>query len=225
MRVDTSLTEIRAERQYDYKMVELKLDEDVTLGSSILTDLPGLLKVCLQTANGGKGATHLHNLHDLVGEIYVAPYVLHESNFAFTLKVSEEVVGYVLGVLDTGRFESRLDREYWPATKAKYAALTQDLKPRDVSLIEELNRQGFSPKELISEYPSHLHIDIIESHQGFGYGKTMILHLLKALQDAGSSGVHLHVSASNDHANRFYKKLGFIEIHTNASEIIMGLVF
>jgi len=206
-------------------MIELQLDEGVKLQSSIPADLPGLLKVCLETANGGKGATHLHNLHDLVGEIYVAPYVLHEQNFAFTLKASEKVVGYVLGVLDTGRFESRLDTDYWPATKAKYSALTQDLTPHDVSLIEELNRQGFSPKELISKYPSHLHIDIIESHQGFGYGKTMILHLLKALQDAGSSGVHLHMSASNDRANGFYKKLGFVEIHTNESEIIMGLVF
>jgi ribosomal protein S18 acetylase RimI-like enzyme len=206
-------------------MIELQLDEGVKFQSSIPADLPGLLKVCLETANGGKGATHLHNLHDLVGEIYVAPYVLHEQNFAFTLKASEKVVGYVLGVLDTGRFESRLDTDYWPVTKAKYANLTQDLTPHDVSLIEELNRQGFSPKELISKYPSHLHIDIIESHQGFGYGKTMILHLLKALQDAGSSGVHLHMSASNDRANGFYKKLGFVEIHTNESEIIMGLVF
>ncbi len=206
-------------------MIELKLDEGVKLQSSIPADLPGLLKVCLETANGGKGATHLHNLHDLVGEIYVAPYVLHEQNFAFTLKASEKVVGYVLGVLDTGRFESKLDTDYWPSTKAKYAALTRDLTPHDVSLIQELNRQGFSPKELISKYPSHLHIDIIESHQGLGYGKTMILHLLKALQDAGSSGVHLHMSASNDRANGFYKKLGFVEIHTNESEIIMGLVF
>jgi ribosomal protein S18 acetylase RimI-like enzyme len=206
-------------------MIELQLDEGVNFQSAIPADLPGLLKVCLETANGGKGATHLHNLHDLVGEIYVAPYVLHEQNFAFTLKASEKVVGYVLGVLDTGRFESRLDTDYWPVTKAKYANLTQDLTPHDVSLIEELNRQGFSPKELISKYPSHLHIDIIESHQGFGYGKTMILHLLKALQDAGSSGVHLHMSASNDRANGFYKKLGFVEIHTNESEIIMGLVF
>jgi ribosomal protein S18 acetylase RimI-like enzyme len=53
----------------------------------------------------------------------------------------------------------------------------------------------------------------------------MILHLLKALQDAGSSGVHLHMSASNDRAKGFYKKIGFVELHSNANEIIMGLVF
>jgi ribosomal protein S18 acetylase RimI-like enzyme len=206
-------------------MMELQLDEGVILRPSNPNDLPGLLKVCLETANGGKGAIHLHNLHDLVGEIYVAPYVLHEPNFAFTLEANEKVVGYVLGVLDTGSFESKLDTQYWPATKAKYASLTQDLTPHDVSLIEELNRQGFSPEGLISKYPSHLHIDIIESHQGFGYGKTMILHLLKALQDSGSSGVHLHMSAANDRANGFYKKLGFVEVEANANEIIMGLVF
>jgi ribosomal protein S18 acetylase RimI-like enzyme len=206
-------------------MNELQLDAGVKLTPSTLADLPGLLKVCLETADGGKGATHLHNLHDLVGEIYVAPYVIYETNFAFTLKANEKVVGYVLGALDTGRFESKLVADYWPATKAKYAALTQDLTPKDVSLIKELNGQGFSPAELIAQYPSHLHIDIIESHQGLGYGKTMILHLLKALQDAGSSGVHLHMSASNDRAKGFYKKIGFVEVNSNANEIIMGLFF
>ena len=66
-------------------MNELQMDAGVKLTPSSLADLPGLLKVCLETADGGKGATHLHNLHDLVGEIYVAPYVIYEPNFAFSL--------------------------------------------------------------------------------------------------------------------------------------------
>jgi len=206
-------------------MKELQLAEGVTLRQSKLSDLDQLLKVCIQTANAGKGASHLHNLQDLVGEIYVAPYVLHQPDFAFSLTANNKVVGYVLGVLDTGKFESKLDKDYWPATKAKYSAITQELTPHDLSLIEELGRQGFSSPELITRYPSHLHIDIIESHQGFGYGKLMILHLLKELKAAGSIGVHLHMSASNERAYGFYRKLGFTEVSANSSEIILGLIF
>jgi ribosomal protein S18 acetylase RimI-like enzyme len=33
------------------------------------------------------------------------------------------------------------------------------------------------------------------------------------------------MSAANDRANGFYKKLGFVEVEANKNEIIMGLVF
>jgi ribosomal protein S18 acetylase RimI-like enzyme len=51
----------------------------------------------------------------------------------------------------------------------------------------------------------------------------MIAFLLSELRQAGSSGVHLHMSASNDRARIFYKKFGFIELIEDANECIMGL--
>jgi ribosomal protein S18 acetylase RimI-like enzyme len=78
---------------------------------------------------------------------------------------------------------------------------------------------------LIAKYPSHLHIDIVEKYQGAGYGKSMIAFLLQELKTAGSAGVHLHMSASNDRARGFYKKFGFVEVVENANECIMGLTF
>ena len=203
----------------------LQLASDVSLRPAILSDLPQLLQVCIQTANAGQGATHLHNLQDLYGEIYVAPYVIHEPGFAFSLIAGDEVVGYLLGVLDTGKFEDKLDSAYWPATKAKYNSITEDLTPHDLSLIKELGKQGFSQPKLISKYPSHLHIDIIQAHQGLGYGKSMIVHLLNELKSAGSAGVHLHMAARNERAKGFYQKLGFSEVSTDGDETIMGLIF
>jgi len=206
-------------------MKEILLDDNVSLLPSVHYDLPELLKVCLKTANSGSDATHLHNLHDLVGEIYVAPYVLYEPKFAFTLKAKEKAVGYVLGALDTARFESRLETEYWPKTRDKYAKFTEGLTPHDMRLIEKLGKQGFSAPELIAKYPSHLHIDIIESHQRLGYGKLMMKHLLKELKNFGSIGVHLHMSSSNNRAKVFYEGLDFVEFDVNPHEIIMGLSF
>ena len=78
---------------------------------------------------------------------------------------------------------------------------------------------------MTAKYPSHLHIDIVEAHQGAGYGKSMIAFLLEELKAAGSAGVHLHMSASNDRARGFYKKFGFVEVFENANECIMGLAF
>ena len=115
--------------------------------------------------------------------------------------------------------------EYWPVTRAKYQQVNLDISPSDSDLLLELGKQGFSDKTLVTKYPSHLHIDIVESHQSAGYGKSMISFLLSELKDAGSLGVHLHMSASNDRARAFYKKFGFNEIFEDTNECIMGLIF
>ena len=212
-------------RRYDYGVKEQHLGSGVLLRAANLTDLPGLLRVCLETGDSGKDATHLHKLPDLVGDIYVAPYVLHEPDFAYALVSEERVVGYLLGVLNTKTFENILVEKYWPIAKAKYQQINFEITSSDAELLKELEKQGFSDESLIAKYPSHLHIDIVDQYQGAGYGKSMIAFLLEELKVAGSKGVHLHMSASNDRARSFYKKFGFVEVVENANECIMGLTF
>lgn len=206
-------------------MKEYILGSGVVLRSAQLADMPELLRICLQTGDSGKDATHLHNLPELVGDIYAAPYLLHQPEFAFVLVADNEIVGYLLGVLDTANFEMVLANNYWPQAKAKYSQINSEIAPKDQELLNDLAKQGFSDPGLIAKYPSHLHIDIVESHQSAGYGKAMIAHLLTGLKTAGSKGVHLHMSSKNDRARAFYKKFGFIELREDAGECIMGLTF
>lgn len=206
-------------------MKEQHLGSGVLLRTAKVTDLPDLLRVCLETGDSGKDATHLHMLPELVGDIYVAPYVIHEPDLAYALLSDKRVVGYLLGVLDTRAFESLLVDKYWPLAKAKYQHFKTEITDSDRELLKDLDKQGFSDESLTAKYPSHLHIDIVEAHQGAGYGKSMIAFLLEELKAAGSTGVHLHMSASNDRARGFYKKFGFVEVFENANECIMGLTF
>jgi GNAT superfamily N-acetyltransferase len=60
-----------------------------------------------------------------------------------------------------------------------------------------------------SDYPAHLHIDLIGRAQGAGNGTRMMSVLLAALRERGVSGVHLEMSAVNHRAKAFYLKLGF----------------
>ncbi len=204
-------------------MKEQHLGSGVLLRAANTADLSELRRICLETGDSGKDATHLHKLPELVGDIYVAPYVIHEPEFAYVLLAENKVVGYLLGVLDTKSFENTLVEKYWPITKAKYQQIDFEITHSDQELLAELGKQGFSDERLTQKYPSHLHIDIVESHQSAGYGKSMIAYLLSELKQAGSSGVHLHMSASNDRARVFYRKFGFIEVVENANECIMGL--
>jgi ribosomal protein S18 acetylase RimI-like enzyme len=202
---------------------EHNLGSGVLLRAANIADLPELRRICLETGDSGKDATHLHKMPELVGDIYVAPYVIHEPDFAYVLLAENKVVGYLLGVLDTRSFEKTLVEKYWPIAKAKYEQINFEITPSDQELLAELSKQGFSDEELTERYPSHLHIDIVESHQSAGFGKSMIAFLLSELKQAGSSGVHLHMSASNDRARVFYKKFGFVEVVENANECIMVL--
>ena len=82
-------------------MNEQHLGSGVLLRAANIADLPELRRICLETGDSGKDATHLHKLPELVGDIYVAPYVIHEPNFAYALLAENKVVGYLMGVLDT----------------------------------------------------------------------------------------------------------------------------
>ncbi len=63
--------------------------------------------------------------------------------------------------------------------------------------------------DLLAAYPSHLHIDVLPRQQGQGLGGRLMQSLLDALRQAGSTGVHLVVSAGNPNAIGFYHHQGF----------------
>jgi ribosomal protein S18 acetylase RimI-like enzyme len=75
----------------------------------------------------------------------------------------------------------------------------------------------------VDQYPSHLHIDLLEKAQGRGIGKAMMLIVLETLREQGSKGVHLGMGAQNSRAFAFYTKLGFTLLDKNDDEWTMGL--
>ena len=79
------------------------------------------------------------------------------------------------------------------------------------------------PEAIVRDYPSHLHIDLLETAQGRGIGKAMMNLLLDTLREQGSKGVHLGMGAQNSRAFTFYTKLGFTLLDKNDDEWTMGL--
>ena len=76
--------------------------------------------------------------------------------------------------------------------------------------------------EILSAYPSHLHIDVLPRLQGAGIGGRLMQTLLDALRAGGSCGVHLVVSAGNPHAIGFYHHVGFRELARDARSLTLG---
>lgn len=107
------------------------------------------------------------------------------------------VGGYVLGALDSHDFEARLEREWWPKLRAQYpeppAGVPDDQWTPEQATARWIHHPWVTPEELASQYPSHLHINLIPRLQSGGHGRRLISTPIDALRRRGSRGVHLAV--------------------------------
>ena len=71
-------------------------------------EMPALYDIVLRTAANGGDATTLHRLPEVQGDVYLGPYVTLEPELAFVLEDDRGPAGFVVGALDSRRFEARL---------------------------------------------------------------------------------------------------------------------
>jgi GNAT superfamily N-acetyltransferase len=174
-------------------------------------DLDAIYSICLETGDSGKDATHLYADPKVIGHIYAGPYGVLEPESAFVLEDAEGVGGYILGAFDTHAFEKRLETEWWPELRSRYADPGTEARSRDERMAWLIHHPSRTPRRITAPYPSHLHIDMVPRFQGKGWGKRLIDTWLGAMKDRGSRGAHLGVGFTNERAVRFYRTYGFTE--------------
>jgi ribosomal protein S18 acetylase RimI-like enzyme len=188
-------------------------------------DEPALYEICLRTGEGGRDATGLYADPRLLGHLYVGPYLALAPELAFVLDDGAGApVGYVLGALDTERFEAACEVSWWPALRRRYPDPADPRTP-DERLAALIHHPPVRSRDIADRYPSHLHIDLLPVAQGRGHGRALMRRLLDALATAGSPGVHLGVAASNERAIGFYRRMGFAELETFPTHLTMGRSF
>lgn len=85
-----------------------------------------------------------------------------------------------------------------------------------------VEREASMYRSFASDYPAHLHIDILSEYTGGGNGTRLMSALLDRLRADGVPGVMLGVSLSNEGAIRFYRRNGFERIGGDELTMIMG---
>src|SRR5215472_6310673 len=189
-------------------------DDPIQIRPYQSADLDDLYRICLQTAADGQDATTLFGDPMLPGHVFAAPYGIFEPSLAWVAEDATGVAGYVLGALDSRLFEERLERDWWPALRARYPdprQLTGALSGPERLALQAIHQPFTADPALVGPYPSHLHIDLLPRLQGRGFGRRMIETLFGALRAAGSRGVHLHVGRANERAVAFYQHVGMTE--------------
>ena len=181
-------------------------------------------EVCLRTGDSGADATGLYDDPDLLGEVYVGPYLTFSAGLAWVYADDADVArAYVLGVADTRAFEAILEERWWPGLRARHPLDSVIANPRDREIVEYLHAPEKRPDGLVAAYPAHLHIDLLPEIQGGGRGGAMLRTLLDGLTVKGARGVHLGVARRNERAIGFYTHLGFApdESASGADELVM----
>lgn len=184
-------------------------------------DRPRLYEICLRTGAAGQDATALHHDPDLLGHVYVGPYLELAPELAFVLE-DHEVLGYVLSVADTEAFERACEEHWWPRLRRRYPPGTFTPGTPDAAVAQLLHSPPHTDRQVTDAYPAHLHVDLLPAAQGGGHGRRLLAHLFAALEELGASGVHLGVSARNERALGFYRRLGFTTLEADADGALLG---
>jgi len=174
--------------------------------------LADLYDVCTRTGDAGDDATGKFSRPELLGHIYVGPYVEHEPELAFVLEDGGRAVGYALGTADTLSFVRWYRDEWLPRLSGVYQEPSEHPTTPDEHLLAVLHTTDRMWHPALAAYPAHLHIDILPSHQGLGFGRRLVEAFLDAARAAGAPAVHLGVAATNTRAQGFYRHLGFEEL-------------
>jgi len=186
-----------------------------------LHDLPGAYRTCLLAGDTGKDASALYRDPDLLGHVYVGPYITHGTGTQLVVVDEEGSAGYLLSADDTLRFEEWAEDIWWPPLRERYLML-DDGSP-DAEMIRLIHEPPRTPVEVARDFPAHLHVDLQERARGTGLGRTLIERLLAELRGRNVTGVHLGVDADNPNAIGFYEHLGFREVDREPGGLLMGL--
>ena len=205
-------------------------------------DRDALYAICLATGDGGSDATDLYDDPELLGHVYLGPYLAMAPDLAFVVSEGTDgrvgvadrpaglrdgatdgrPLGYCVGTADTVAFARACEQRWWPELRRAYP-LQPERRASDQGLVEMIHHPPVTDPAVVADFPAHLHIDLLPAAQGRGAGRALIERFLAALVDAGCPGVHLGVAEANARAIAFYRRVGFAELARAAGTQIMGM--
>lgn len=181
----------------------------LTVRPYLPADHTDVLDVCVRTGNGGADATGIYDEDRLLPMVYADPYLQREPELAFVIDNGDRVLGYILGTADTAGFVDWYGRVWVPHCQTAIGDATT-VSTRNLLTAHHNPDRMMHPE--LSGYPAHLHIDLLPQTQGNGLGRALMEVFLDALRAGGVPAVHLAMSADNERAGHFYRRLGFTEI-------------
>jgi ribosomal protein S18 acetylase RimI-like enzyme len=177
-------------------------------------DIDALYAISLATGFVGGDASHLYDDSKLMGHIYSAPYAMLEPDLALVVEDREGVAGFAVGAIDTPAWQARLEREWWPRLRRRYAAPPEADKDSwipDQRRAFTIHHPAPTPS-VVQKYPGHLHMNLLPRLQGRGIGLKLFGDWRSIAVARGATALHVAVNHGNARAIQFWRKLAFMEL-------------
>ena len=180
-------------------------------------DRDALFDICIRTGLNGGDATGHYRQPELLPLIFAAPYAEFDPELVFVVDNGERAVGYILGTADTPAFVTAFRERWLPRYADRYPVREGEPLDPDAMLAWTLHHPERMLVPELEPYPAHLHIDLLPSHQGQGWGRRLMHTFWDALRARGVPAVHLSMSPKNTRARAFYDAMGYHPIPVAAT--------
>ncbi len=184
-------------------------------------DRDSVINVCWQTGYMGEPAAGYFDDKYLFGLLFCVYYLDYEPENCF-VAVDEDfnkVIGYILSSFDSRKQEKQYREKILSKIIRRAFLYTIWRYPSTFRAIWYMKKtsgrepRNFDENKLYSDYPAHLHIDIISEYHRQGVGTMLMEKLENYLQKNHIKGVHLSTSDNNINAVPFYYKMGYSLIY------------
>jgi ribosomal protein S18 acetylase RimI-like enzyme len=170
-------------------------------------------EVCFQTGFMGEPAEWMWRDQESFSDIFTSYWTDREPEHALVADLDGEVVGYLLGCMDSRRVENAgklLFRHgflrgiaFRSGTSAAFWRMITD------GIGDSINHRLPPPTYYDERWPAHLHIDLLPVCRGHGVGAALVGRWFESLRLADVPGCHLQTMAENTGAIAFFEKMGF----------------
>ena len=190
-----------------------KASQDFLIRKAKASDLDAIGDICLKTGFYGRDASHLFSQPEMIGRYCALPYYSFDRDFCLVLEKNREVAGYCIGTPSSNSFFEWMESSWLPELRIQYPKDSATKSLQEQQILEAIHSNAIpEPEPWHKDYPAHLHINLLPSAQGSGWGKKLICSMWQLLAAAGAAGVFLSIWKQNAGADGFYRAMGFQEL-------------
>ncbi|CAM3245679.1 Ribosomal protein S18 acetylase RimI-like enzyme [Deinococcus saxicola] len=154
----------------------------------------------------------------LFADLWVRAYFRLPVSVGYVAQVDGDVIGYIIGSLNEAKYRQALGRVL--ADMVLPGLLTRRYT-RPLSGLPYLIRTLRYPSPHASEtdFPAHLHLNLLPQSRGLGLGRGLLQRYLGRLRELGVPGVQLSTTDENAAALGLYREAGFTVAVSEQTEL------
>lgn len=189
------------------------LESPISIRAYRPSDRDAVRKIAFDTADLGRSFEPLLDDPELLADFLTRYYTDFEPDSAWVAESGDSVIAYLLGCIDTGRYQSVMFWRVIPAATVRAIAtgtiFRLQLWRLLRGLIIRIILESFSVKQATQHCGAHLHVGIQEGFRGRHIGDGLISLFEKKTQASGVKQICARVREDNAGARAFFERLGY----------------